>query len=64
MCMYGSKCYQKSRKHREAYCHDEGEANENKEKTKDDSVSQERWRTEDLMFSPISRVLLTKNLKL
>ncbi|CAB3976556.1 DNA ligase 3 [Paramuricea clavata] len=25
MCMYGSKCYQKSRKHREVYCHDEKE---------------------------------------
>ena len=64
MCMYGSKCYQKSSKHREAYCHDGGEANENQEKTKDDSVGQERRRTEDPMFSPISRVLLTKSLKL
>ena len=62
--MYGSKCYQKSRKHREAYCHDGGEANENEEKTKDDSVSHERRKAEDLTLSPTSRVLPTKNLKL
>ncbi|XP_028393630.1 DNA ligase 3-like [Dendronephthya gigantea] len=28
MCMYGSKCYQKSRKHRETYIHDEASEDE------------------------------------
>jgi hypothetical protein len=40
MCMYGSKCYQKSRKHREVYCHDENEVTaENAEKKESDTVS-------------------------
>ena len=40
MCMYGSKCYQKSRKHREMYCHDENEdIAEHAGKKKSDEVS-------------------------
>lgn len=38
MCMYGRKCYQKSRKHREAYSHDENEVTGPEEKTKNDTV--------------------------
>ena len=38
MCMYGSKCYQKSRKHIEAYCHDENEVSGQEKKTKNDTV--------------------------
>jgi hypothetical protein len=25
MCKYGAKCFQKSRKHREMYCHEDGD---------------------------------------